>query len=169
MLVCLTSLLVFSFMCDCHLYIFYMFLHVDPGHFGFVSEKGWKYIGDNLDLTVKVRDMRQDNPNESYHFFHTIAVQDRIDANHLDSPKPQQLVSNLSVSDFLLSSSEYNCLREDFIVLVARVIVNEFKQFRFLAGGVPSHISHRYSQQMASKSTVVRSIGVLLRHPSIKI
>ena len=146
-----------------------MFLHVDPGHSGFVSEKGWKYIGDNLDLTVKVRDMRQDNPNESYHFFHTIAVQDRIDVNHLDSSKPQQLVSNLSVSDFLLSSSEYNCLREDFIVLVARVIVNEFKQFRFLAGGVPSHISHRYSQQMASKSTVVRSIGVLLRHPSIKI
>ena len=82
-----------------------------------------------------------------------------------DSSKPQQLVSNLSVSDFLLSSSEYNCLREDFIVLVARVIVNEFKQLKFLAGGVPSHISHRYSQQMASKSTVVHSIGVLLRHP----
>ena len=132
-----SSVLCVTATCTCFTYV----STCRPWSLWVCERKGWKYIGDNLDLTVKVRDMRQDNPNESYHFFHTIAVQDRIDANHFDSSKPQQLVSNLSVSDFLLSSSEYNCLREDFIVLVARVIVNEFKQFRFLAGGVPSHIS----------------------------
>ena len=122
------------------------------------SEKGWKFVGDNLDLTVKVRDMRQDSPNESYHFFHTIAVQDRIDTGHLDSSKPQQLVSNLTISDFLLSSSDYDHLRDDFIVLVARVLVQEFKEFKFLAG-VPPYILHKYSEEMASKSTVVCSVN----------
>ena len=61
--------------------------------------------------------------------------------------KHQQLASQLNTSDFLLSNTDYSCLREDFIVLVARVLVHEFK---FLAGGVQCHIPHKYSEQMAS-------------------
>ena len=112
----------------------------DPSQPVAMSEKGWKYIGYNFDLTIKVQDMRQDNPNESHHFFYTIAVQDQIDTSHLDSSKPQQLVSNLTVSDFLLSR------RENIIIIVARVIVHKFEEFKFLASGVPSHILHKYSE-----------------------
>jgi len=57
-------------------------------------EKNWKLVGDNLDLTVKVRDMCLDNPNQQYHFFHTIAVQDRISTAQLDDSRPQQLVTS---------------------------------------------------------------------------
>ena len=32
------------------------------------ADKRWKIVGDNLDLTIKVRDMRLDNPNQSCHF-----------------------------------------------------------------------------------------------------
>ncbi len=119
-------------------------------------ERGWKYVGDNLDLTVRVRDMRQCNPNDSYHFFHTIAVQDRIDTSHLDSTVPKQLVSNLTVCDFIPSSSDYHHLKEDFIVLVARGLTHELDEFKFLASSVPSHILHKYSEQMTCKSTVLR-------------
>lgn len=136
-------------------YVHLLHVFLDPCVSVGVGEKGWKLVGDNLDLTVKVRDMRQDNQNESYHFFHTIAVEDRIDTSHLESSKPQQLASQLITSDFVLSSTDYNCLREDFIVLVARVLVHEFEQFKFLADGVRSHIPHKFSEQMASKSTVV--------------
>lgn len=104
-----------------------------------LTKLGWKYIGDNCDLSVKVRDMRQDNPNDSYHFFHTIAVQDRIDTSHLDSTMPKQLVSSLNITDFLPSSADYHRLREDF-VLVSRVLTRELEEFQ-----VPSEqrdISH---------------------------
>ena len=62
-------------------------------------------MGDNLDLTVKVRDMRVDNPNQTHHFFHTIAIQDRIATGHLDDNKPQCLVSSLEVETFVPSPS----------------------------------------------------------------
>ena len=122
--------------------------------------KGWKIVGDNLDLTIKVRDMRLDNPNQSYHFFHSIAVQDRIVTSHLDDTKPQCLVSTLSASDFMPSSLDYQQLRNDFIVLVARILVAEFPEFHFFYGAVPNHIQHMYSTELSKKSTVVSAIGI---------
>lgn len=71
-----------------------------------LSKLNWKLVGDNLDLTVKVRDMRVDNPNEAHHFFHTIAVQDRIATDHLDDTKPQCFASTLEVSNFVPSLSD---------------------------------------------------------------
>ena len=118
-------------------------------------EKNWKLVGDNLDLTVKVRDMRLDNPNQQYHFFHTIAVQDRISTAHLDDSRPQQLVSNLSTSDFVPSSSDYERLRSDLTVLVSRIVVAELSAFQFMSKAVPDHILHDYSREMARPSVVV--------------
>ena len=118
-------------------------------------EKNWKLVGDNLDLTIKVRDMRLDNPNQQYHFFHTIAVQDRVRTAHLNDSRPQQLVSNLSTSDFVLSSSDYKRLRSDLIVLVSRIVVAELSAFQFMSEAVPDHILHEYSREMAQSSVVV--------------
>lgn len=112
-------------------------------------------MGDNLDLTVKVRDMRVDNPNQTHHFFHTIANEDRIATGHLDDSKLQCLVSSLEVETFVPSPSDNQRLRSDLIVLVARIIVSEFEEFKFLKSCVPSHITHQYSKEMAQKSNVV--------------
>ena len=89
----------------------------------------WKLVGDNLDLTVKVRDMRVDNPNQTHHFFHTIAIQD---PGHLDNCKLQCFVSTLEVGSFVPSPSDKQSLRSDLIALRAPIIVSEFEEFKFL-------------------------------------
>ena len=99
--------------------------------------------------------MRLDNPNQTYHFFHSIAVQDRIPTSHLDDTKPQCLISTLGVSDFIPSQSDYQQLRSDLVVLIACTIVAEFPEFRFMLSAVPNCIPHQYSSEMAKKSTVV--------------
>lgn len=131
----------------------YPILFMPTGHD--LSKLSWKLVGDNLDLTVKVRDMCVDNPNQAHHFFHTIAVQDRIATDHLDDTKPQCLASTLEVSNFVPSLSDKQRLCSDFVVLVARIIVSEFAEFKFLQLSVPTHIPHQYSKEMAQKSNVV--------------
>jgi len=123
----------------------YPILFMPTGHD--LSKLSWKLVGDNLDLTVKVRDMRVDNPNQAHHFFHTIAVQDRIATDHLDDTKPQCLASTLEVSNFVPSLSDKQQLCSDFVVLVARIIASEFAEFKFLQLSVPTHIPHQYSKR----------------------
>lgn len=96
--------------------------------------------------------MRQDNPNQMYHFLHVIGIQDRIDTSHLDDTKPKAAVSSLSVCDFVPSASELKRLKQDITVLVARIIVSEIL---FLRGAVPEHITHIHLNEMSEKSTVV--------------
>lgn len=63
--------------------------------------KPGKLVGDNLNVTVKVRDMRMDNPNQMHHFFHLIAIQDRVDTSHFDNSGPRADVRTLGVADFV--------------------------------------------------------------------
>jgi len=118
-----------------------------------LSNLTWKLVGDNLDLTVKVRDVHFDNPNQANHFFHTIAVQDHIATDHLDDTKPQCLASTPEVSNFIPSLSDKQRLCSDF-VLVARIIVSEFAEFKFLQLSVSNHIPHQYSKEMARRATL---------------
>jgi len=106
--------------------------------------KNWKLVGDNLDLTIK-----------QHHFFHSIAVQDRINTAHLDDSRPQQLVSSLTPFDFVPSSSHYKQLCSDLIILVSRIVVAEFPAFQYMSEAVPSHILHQYPSEMAQPSVVV--------------
>jgi len=103
----------------------------------------WKLVGDNVDLNIK-----------QHHFFHSIAVQDRINTAHLDDSRPQQLVSSLTPFDFVPSSSHYKQLRSDLIILVSHIVV-EFPAFQYMSEVVPSHILHQYPSEMAQPSVVV--------------
>ena len=44
----------------------------------------YKLIGDNIDKTVKPRDMRIGSQTQSLHYFHTYAHKNRIDVSHME-------------------------------------------------------------------------------------
>ena len=48
----------------------------------------FKIVGDNIDKNIKKRYLRVDQQNSSLHFFHSFAVQDRIDFSHLPDTLP---------------------------------------------------------------------------------
>ena len=83
------------------------------------------------------------------------AIPFQIRTAHLDDSRSQQLVSNLSISDFVPSSSDYKPLHSDLIVLVSHIVVAELSTFQFMAEAVPDHILHQYSREMAQSSLVV--------------
>ena len=40
-------------------------------------------VGDNIDKNIRPRDMRTDHQGRSLHYFHTYAVQDRVDLSNV--------------------------------------------------------------------------------------
>lgn len=69
---------------------------------------GFKIVGDNLDKTVKPRHMRSDHQNVSLHYFHSIAVKDRIDFSNLpDTPPAKLIYTFLEVCVAILAAYKY--------------------------------------------------------------
>ena len=112
-------------------------------------------IGDNWDKNVKPRDMRENNQVKSLHHFHSVATVSRIETLHMDDKKPLGNVKDIPISDFLPSSEDCNTLCDNYVILIARVITENFKYFSYFRDCVPKHILHEYSSQMAQKTTAV--------------
>ena len=93
--------------------------------------------------------MPSTHQNTYLHYFASNLIVERVPCYNLSTTSPQKDILSLPNSTFLLSSAE------DFKVLVARVLVTNIPQLSFLKSIVPQHISHKYQQEMAKKSTII--------------
>ena len=106
-------------------------------------------------MKILPRDMLSTHQNTDLHYFASNLIVERVPCDNLSTTSPQKDIISLPNSTFLLSSAEATKLREDFKVLVARVLVTNIPQLSFLKSIVPQHISHKYQQEMAKKSTII--------------
>ena len=80
-------------------------------------------------------------------------MKDRIDFSKLSTSPPPP---GRSVYDILPTTLDYQTLKDNFTILVARILVEHIPYFgEDFKGLVPSHISHQYSSEMAKRSEVV--------------
>ena len=111
--------------------------------------------GDNWDMKIRPHDMLSTSQNIDLHYFASNLIVERVPCDNLSKTAPQQDLLSLPNSTFLLSSVEAKKLREDFKVLVARVLVANIPHLSFLKSIIPQHIPHKYQQEMAVKSTII--------------
>jgi hypothetical protein len=111
--------------------------------------------GDNWDMKIRPHDMLSTHQNTDLHYFASNLIVERVPWDHLSTTSPQKDILSLPNSTFLISLAEATKLREDFKVLVARVLVTNIPQLTFLKSIVPEHIPHKYQQEMAKKSTII--------------
>ena len=114
--------------------------------------------GDNWDIRVLVHDMRNDHENKDLHYFASTLILDRVPCEVLAQVSPRRDIKTLPNCHFLLNDAETEKLREDFKVLVGlvgRVLVENIPSLSFLKAVIPQHIVHRYSNELAQKSTIV--------------
>ncbi len=120
---------------------------------------GYRLCGDNIDKTVRARYMRKEKRNSSLHYFHSYAVQNRIDTSLLSDVPPDDASSTTQdvAKSILPSHDDDVVLKNNIAVLVSRVLVQyiDFLKFSF-DGVVDWHIKHQYYEEMSSKSCVVR-------------
>ena len=118
--------------------------------------------GDNIDKNVSPRDMTLEHPTKSLHYFHAYAALSRIDFTGLSEETPTSLLRSLDTAAFLPSVADCQGLRENYVVLAARVICDTLTAFSSFKECVPKHILHKCSANMSKKSVTVSSQRILL-------
>lgn len=111
--------------------------------------------GDNWDFQIRAHDMRTTNQNKDLHYFASNLIVERVPCEGLSQESPQRDISKVPNSLFLLNDNETRKLREDFKVLVGRVLVKHIESLSFLKSIIPEHITSKYPNEMAQKSTIV--------------
>ena len=111
--------------------------------------------GDNIDKTVRARDMRVDNQNQSIHYFNSFAVRDRIPSVENPVESNHQKIDSAPLSTFLPTAEDCSAIRDGYITLISRVLVENLVFLAPFKQCVPQHIVHEYSQEMSKKSEMV--------------
>lgn len=114
-----------------------------------------KFVGDNLDKDVVPNEMRSDYQKRSLHYFHTYAVEDRVDLSGVSDQKVQPDLESIQLTELLPTADDEKMLRTNFTTLVSRVLVKHMKYFHQYSKAVDRHIQHDFSKEMAMKSEVV--------------
>ena len=117
--------------------------------------KSFKIVGDNLDKHVQPRDMRSDYQARSLHFFHSYAVQDRIQSESYSESIPPIDPANVNFSDLLPTSTDDTVLKRNMAIMVARILKKHMPFFAKYGSGIEKHISHAKYADMSQKSKVV--------------
>ena len=116
---------------------------------------GFKLVGDNIDKTVKPRDMRFNHQVQSLHYFHVYAVKDRINFSGLSNNStfidPKSNDCNL----FYPSTDDDAALAFNMEILVARILTQNIHGLSHLKYAVMPHIQHKNTANMVQKSQVV--------------
>jgi hypothetical protein len=115
-------------------------------------------VSDNWDKNITPRFMRSDHQVQSLHYVNSYGVQDRIpppcDVSHIKVDSKE-----LPLATFLLNEDDCRTLRENYIFLVARVLVEKCDFFFKLKKCVPPHLHHKYFNAMSKKSEIVRHVN----------
>ncbi len=114
-----------------------------------------KFVGDNVDKQINVRDVRSDHHGKLIHMFSIFAVKARVSPPAPVSDFSRPVLCTDTVECFLPSSEDITVIQGDLEVLVSRILCNYIKDLDKLKRLVTKHIPHAYSKEMGAKSDVV--------------
>ena len=93
-------------------------------------------VGDNWDKNIRPRHMTVEHQTTSLHLFHAYAALDRVDCTGLSDDAPTADLKNMSPLSFMPSVEDCMKLRDDYITLVARIVVDKLPSFKLFAESV---------------------------------
>ena len=115
----------------------------------------FRIVGDNIDKTVKPRNMRLDNQARSLHYFNSYAVKDRVNLLHLSPACTIVNSKDINIEKLLPTQEDIQNIKDNICILVSRMLVAHIPALKRFATAVCKHIPHRYATEMANTSTVV--------------
>ena len=138
-------------------------LHQVPLQQWIADGQRFKFAGDNVDKHIRVRDVRSDHQATLHHMYSIIAVRNRVDTSQMSCTGSTRDISCVLPKHFLPSVADVKSVRDNLVILIARILVANLPAFSFLSGVVSKHIQHCYSKEMATKSEVC-FIDVLMQN-----
>ncbi|XP_072315713.1 uncharacterized protein [Eucyclogobius newberryi] len=120
-------------------------------------------VFDNLDFYMKAHHQSVAHSDKSLHWIHHIAVEDRIQINHLPNARPKVDISTYDLGRSLPGSKVQEHIRREFIVLGSGLLTQYLHAFKPLANVVVNHMPHQYSEEMSHRSTDY-PLGLLFKY-----
>ena len=106
-----------------------------------------------IDGKLERRHMSKDNQNFDFHWVNHKIVKNQISGSKLDnSPRNALAISNITV---LPSVQDQQRQRQNYIVLIARMLVEHLDVFAVFKDVCIRHIPHKHGKEMAKKSESV--------------
>ena len=117
---------------------------------------GFKICGGNIDKMVNSRYMRLDRQNRSLHYFHSFAVQNRVNFSGLEDVCSSSIPHAEEIAKSIVPSLADDQKLKQIAILISRVLVKHLKFFRLAFDDlIQWHIKHPFYKEMSAKSTVV--------------
>ena len=138
-------------------------LHKVPLEQWMADNVTFKFIGDNVDKKVGIRDERMGHHSKMEHMFSILVARSRLPPLSLNLTGKVTYVKSLSWESFLLTHDDVKRVKGNLAVLVSRLLTKYFKSLSHLSKVVPQHITHQYSAQMSKRSEVV-VLDVLMKN-----
>ncbi|XP_062401837.1 uncharacterized protein LOC134092781 isoform X2 [Sardina pilchardus] len=113
----------------------------------------YSIVLDNLDFFMHAHHQSSRHSNQSIHWIHHIAVQDRIPIYHLPIDKPCVDLLQYDLRESLPGPDTQLFMRREVIVLGSQILTQYLAAFRPFSRVVLRHIPHQYSEEMSQPST----------------
>lgn len=111
-----------------------------------------KFVGDNVQKSKGVRDVRSDHQKSMLHMYSMLVVRGRVSDPSLASTGCTLDLSTMKPDAFLPTEDEISDLRMNLCVLISRVFCKYIKCLKPLSKVICDHIPHQYHSEMAQKS-----------------
>ncbi|XP_066914508.1 uncharacterized protein [Clytia hemisphaerica] len=109
--------------------------------------------GDNWDMKIKMDHMRKAVQNKDLHLFASNLIKNRVDFKHLPNDRPIGKISELNMSKLVPNINEWKSYVSSCKVLISRILIEFFPEFKIFSSVYPDHIPHQYYDAMKEKST----------------
>lgn len=111
---------------------------------------------DNFDYNILTNIITNEHKNTDMHWTCQYITFDRVSCANLDDKKPLvQDINEFENTQYLLSEEEQKKMKEEYVILVVRILVEFFPCLKSLEGAIPQHIKHEFSKDMSQKSTII--------------
>lgn len=114
-----------------------------------------RLVFDNFDYRISAGEMLKGVHNVDRHWICQYLTFDRISTAELDNTQPLGSLKDQDVTIYLLNQEEQNQIREEYIVLVARILCQFIPWLKPFQNVVPRHIEHEWSEEMSKKSVII--------------
>ncbi len=113
-----------------------------------------RFVGDNLNFSVGVHQETHNNHKHLVHMFASLAL---VSKNLFEekSNVPQIPLNNLEPKDVLLSTEEYNIVKEDCVKIIVDILVKFLPQLSFMVKSVPDTLEGPETHLLKAKTEVI--------------
>ena len=117
---------------------------------------GFVVAFDNIDIELKRKSMTLSAQNRNFHWVNHKMVTNRISGNELAADRPKTDLLKVQNLKFIPTLVDHQQQRENYIVLVSRMLVDYFDALEPLNEICIKHIPHKYHKEMSQKSVKVQ-------------